>query len=319
MTLEANADQKTPVTGAGAQDDKTTDTTSTTTDTPAKADAGASTDDGMIGSGSDDKPVIATATWPDDWRAKLAGGDEKLLKRLERFGGPDKVVQSWLAAEQKISSGDYKKALPENATDEQKAEWRKANGLPEAPDKYVLPKIDGMEWSDADKPMVDAFLTSMFGADASQAQVDAALSTYGKLVTEAQEVRVESDKAYRMEQEDKLRVELGTEFRPQINVYKRVLEDVELLPDGLGAVLANARDADGHRLINNASVAKWLIGLGLEKYGDGALISGDAKSSIASEKERLQSLMKSNYDEYLKQDGPKKYAEILQREQGRKR
>jgi hypothetical protein len=314
MTLEAPADQKTPVTGAG---DATTDKT---TDTSGTSDNAGGSDDGLLGAGGEgaDKPVVTPANWPEDWRAKLSGGDEKILKRLERMGGPDVVVKSWLAAEQKISSGDFKKALPENATDEQKAEWRKANGLPEAPDKYELPKIEGMDWTEADKPMVDAFLTSMFGADASQAQVNAALGTYSKLVADAQAQRSEADKSFRMEQEDKLRTELGAEFRPQINVYKRVLEDPEILPDGLGAVLASARDADGNRLINNAGVAKWLIGLGLEKYGEGALVTGDAKASSENREAELRKVLSTDAQRYFREGLDKELAAIVAKKSGRR-
>lgn len=314
MTLEAPADQKTPVPGAG---DATTDKT---TDTSATGDNGGGSDDGLLGAGGEgaDKPVTVQAAWPDDWRAKLSGGDEKVSKRLERFTDPTKIVQSWLAAEQKISSGDFKKALPENATDEQKAEWRKANGIPEAPDKYELPKIEGREWGDADMPSIDMLRSAMHEVDAPPGAVQAALKTYAAIEEQAKAQRAEADKSFRMEQEDMLRTELGTEFRPQINVYKRVLEDPEILPDGLGAVLSQARDADGNRLINNAGVAKWLIGLGLEKYGDGALISGDAKASSETREAEIRQLMRTNFPEYVAKGLDKELQAILERKAGRR-
>lgn len=315
MSDVATADVKTPATGADQNADKSP---------PAvNGSANTSADDSLLsdalgGDEKADKPVTVTAKWPDDWRVQMAGGDEKLAKRLERFTDPSKVTASWLSAEQKISSGEFKKQLPENATDEQKAEWRKSNGIPDTPDKYQLPAIEGMEWNDTDKQLAGKFFEQMHAADAPQPVVDAALKAYTQLISEAQVQRSEQDKAFRLENEDKLRAELGNEFRAQINVYQRVLNDTEVLPDGLGPVLAQARDADGNRLINNAAVAKFLINLGLDRYGDGAMISGDAKQTMASEKESLEKLMKTNFAEYVKADGPKKYAAILQREAGRR-
>ena len=325
------ADQKTPVTGAGA------DATPKTTPPPAAAatpdpkaaataepDKGASvladvTDDNgdMLGAGSDDGKGTPPS-WPDDWRIKMAGGDEKLAKRLERFTDPSKVTQSWLAAEQKISSGEYKKTLPENATDEQKAEWRKLQGIPEAPDKYALPKIEGMEWGEADKPLLDKFLTKMHAKDAAQGHIDGALEAYAELVKEQTVARAEGDKAYRMEQEDKLRADLGNEFRSQINVYKRVLEDPQALPDGIGKVLATARDADGNRLINNAAIAKFIIQIGLDKYGDGAIMTGDARVSMESREAEIKQIMKTDFDRYRREGLDKEYTKILERKAGRR-
>lgn len=337
MSDTAVADPKTPVTGAApatttpatttpatttpANPQAATDTAATTTTADPEergaALADATGDDGdLLGSGPDDGKDVK-GLWPDDWRMRMAGGDERLAKRLERFTDPSKVTQSWLSAEQKISSGEYKKSLPENATEEQKAEWRKSQGIPEAPDKYVLPKIEGVEWGEADKPLLDKFLTKMHAKDAAQGHIDGALEAYAELVQEQAIARAENDKAFRMEQEDKLRAVLGTEFRSQINVYKRVLEDPEILPNGLGRKLALARDADGNRLLNDADVAQWVIGLGLEKYGDGALVTGDARVSMESRENEIKQIMRTDFQRYIKEGLDKEYTKILERKKGR--
>ena len=41
----------------------------------------------------------APADWPDNWRELMAGDDEKVLKRLDRFQSPKNVAKSWLSAE----------------------------------------------------------------------------------------------------------------------------------------------------------------------------------------------------------------------------
>ena len=114
------------------------DGTQATQDAVVKADEPAKKDDV--------KPIIAdkvdadadTTKPADDWRTRLAGGDEKELKRLSRFASEADVYKAYRELEKKKSSGELKQALSKDATPEQIAEWRKENGIPETPDKYDL-------------------------------------------------------------------------------------------------------------------------------------------------------------------------------------
>jgi len=262
------------------------------------------------------RKVDVPADWPDDWRSKLANGDEKLMKRLERFSSPDKILQSWLAAEQKISSGEYKAQLPEDASEEQIAEWRKSNGIPEAPDGYKLP--EDHEWGEDDQAMFGRIFEKMHGTNATQEQINALASGYKELVEDMQQHRSELDRQFLQEQEDALRTKLGDEYRPQINVFRRVLEDTEgPVPQPVIQSLMNARDENGYKLINNAEVAQFLIEQGLNHYGDGALISGDAKATMSSRMDEIKQVMKTDFDRYLREGMDQEYAKLLERSQGR--
>ena len=66
--------------------------------------------------------------WSDDWRSKMAGGDAKEAKRLERFASPKEVFKSYRAFETRLSSGELKSALPKDAKPEQLTAWRAENG-----------------------------------------------------------------------------------------------------------------------------------------------------------------------------------------------
>ena len=103
---------------------------------------------------SGEEGAAPPATWPDDWRGRLAGKDADALKRLNRFQSPEGVYKSWRSLEQRLSAGEIKSALPKDASDEQVAEWRKENGLPEKPDGYQLTRVIGREWTEADKPLL---------------------------------------------------------------------------------------------------------------------------------------------------------------------
>lgn len=104
----------------------------------------------------------AAVSAPDaDWRRVLAGDDTDALKALERYATPGDYHKSFTEAQKTIRAkqeGMIK--LPgETATDEERAAFQKALGIPAAPDKYEInaKPPEGLELSDADK----AFLSKV--------------------------------------------------------------------------------------------------------------------------------------------------------------
>lgn len=95
--------------------------------------------------------------WPEDWRSKAAGGDEKLMKFLERYNSPKAVVGALVDARKLISQG-VNRPPKADATPEEVAAWRAENGIPEKPDGYEVSLPDGFVIGEADKPVVDSFL-----------------------------------------------------------------------------------------------------------------------------------------------------------------
>jgi len=91
---------------------------------PVPAAAETTADAGTLIGGDASAETIeasAPADWPADWRQKLAGEDKKTLERLGRMASPADLFKSYRALEQKVSAGELKKGLPENATPEQVA------------------------------------------------------------------------------------------------------------------------------------------------------------------------------------------------------
>lgn len=127
--------------------------------TPAAATPPAAADPGAAP--VDPGAAPAAAAPEADWRKVLAGDDAETLKALERFATPSDYHRSFTEAQNTIrrkQEGVIK--LPgEKATDEEKAAFRTALGIPEAPDKYEI-KVkppEGLEIGDADK----AFLSKV--------------------------------------------------------------------------------------------------------------------------------------------------------------
>ena len=246
----------------------------------------------------DGKPLSARQK-----QANIDDARDKFLAKLARYPSMTEALIAGIAAQDKISSGKYKAPLADDATDEEKAAWRKENNIPDEPAGYKLPKVQGQEWTEADKPGLDKFLGRMHERNASQAQVDAALTTYRELIEEAKVSHAENLKAIDKEDaqtaRDALREEFEGEFKPAMTLLKRLVDDGDVFPDEAGKVLAQARDPEtGKRLINNPAIARFLINYARDHYGDGAMISGDQQAAANTEEQELVKLMNSDIDEF---------------------
>jgi hypothetical protein len=246
----------------------------------------------------DGKPLSA--------RQKTAAIDdarEKFLAVMARYKTSDAAFAALYEQHRKISGGKLKAALPEDHTDEELAAWRKDNGIPEDAKGYKLPKVQGDEWTDADKPGVDKLLARLHEKNASQEQVDATLTTYKELVAEAKQAQVERlrtiDRADAQETQEFLRKEFEDSYKDTMTVFKRLFKDQEVFPDGAGHVLAEARDpATGQRLIHNPVIAKFFADYARNHYGDGNFITGDQQAAANTEEQELINLMNTDIDAY---------------------
>jgi hypothetical protein len=257
----------------------------------------------------------AASTWPEDWRERWAGKDEKFLGTLKRYASPENVAKAYGALRQQLHNGELIKRLPEGASEEQVKAWRDEMGLPPDPTGYKLPTVSGHEWTDADKPMVEAFLAEAHGANFNQAQVDKALGWYAAQQQAVLENQFQTDTQARQQLEDDLRMEWGPEFRSNIGLMRRYLEAD--IPDG-GAAIVSARLEDGSRLIDQPWFAKWITELARDRHGDAAFVSGDGSAAVEGEIEKLEALMHNNPDEYYRTGSDKKLLAAYERKMKRR-
>lgn len=229
-------------------------------------------DKGAAGGQEGDKAQPDTS-----WRSFInAEKDPELAKFANRYQSVESLVKAAFNARKMISTGELKRALPEGATPEQVAAWRKEQGLPEKPDGYEPAKIAGHEFGDADKPALDAFRSVAHEANMSPKQFEAATAWYAKAQLAAAEARAETDKTIRAETEETLRAEWGPEFRPTMEMTNRFL-DMQL-GEVKGAFL-QARMPDGTMLGSNPAVVKMLAQLAREADGGVGLMRGDGASA----------------------------------------
>lgn len=313
-----------PVDGKGKADPAPTDRTGRTADpakaTPAKAGDDESDDDDGLDIDDEDGGK-APATWPEDWREKLAGTDDKWLKELKRFTSPETFAKSQRALRQKLSSGEYKRAaLPADATDAEKAEWRKENDIPDKPEDYGVPEIKGYEWGESDTAIAGDFLSALHAANTPKPVAEAALKWYAKFQTQQVESRAEADRHYASAREDALRAEWGPgDYRPHVNLAKQMFNDDAFIGKDLREAFGEARMPGGMRLTHHPDFIRFLATQGLEKKGTAGLISGEQGVRMGSRLDEIKKIRDTDIDRYYSDGLDKEYADINEKMDSRRR
>lgn len=279
------------------------------------------------GGGSDgagEKPAVPQ-TWPDDWREQAAGGDDKVLKYLNRYASPANVVKAMMALRAKMDSGTVRQEKPDAADEKALAEWRQSAGIPDVPDGYLEKVPDGIVFGDADKPMLSAFLKDMHEADAPPEYVHKALSWYKRQEDDARAARAEADRNHRVEAEVKLREEFGAEYRGNLNGVRAMLE-THGDPGVLDRLFA-ARMSDGTLLGDDPQFLRTMVALSREINPHGAIPTADSPAgrAMADEMASLRKDMADGNSDYW--SGPKgpdgqtlkqrRYAELIAIDQKR--
>ncbi len=257
------------------------------------------------------KDVVA-GDWPTDWRQRLAGEDAKELKRLERFGSPLDIMRSYRALEQRVSSGELKKALPENASDEEKATWRKENGIPDKPDGYIekLALPNGIVPGEADKPILNDFAKRAMEKNWSPNQYNEAVSWYYENLDAQRAAQEDADAQHKQTAEDDLRSEWGPDYRRHVNAVGNLLSTA---PEGLADRLLAGRTADGKKIGDDPAIVRWLSQLSREINPAATLVpagTSDAGKNISDRIADMEKMMGDRSSDYWR--GPK--AEAMQAE-----
>lgn len=244
----------------------------------------------------------------EKWREDLAGDDKDAAKDLAKYTDPKAVYKSLRDLQAKISKGELKAAaqpLPANASDEQKAAWRQANGLPASKDDYVknLQLPNGVVLGEADKPLVESFAAKMFEEGGTQAELNRAVNWFYQQQDAAERARSDADGQFRVQSEVALRTEWGNDFQKNLAAFSAFKAQ---LPGELQALLFTARTADGRVLGDHPEFLKIGAALGREINPAAAIVPADplnAVKSMQTELADLEKLMGDQRSEYWR--GPK--------------
>lgn len=263
---------------------------------PAPAPAGTLADGAPVA----DKLASVPATWPDDWRVKLAGSDAKAAERLGRFSDPAALWASYRALEQRLSSGEKAtKGPPENATPEQMTAWRKEQGIPDDPAGYKPDLPGGVVLGDADKPMVEDYAKYAHDNNMTPAEFNKNLAWYVKMQERVIAEKAEADGAFRNAAEEALRGEWGGNFNANRNAIKNMLAG---WPQEARDLLLGGRTADGRLIGDHPAVLKQLAAQAYEINPAATVVpaGGDMSKSIDTELAEIATIRREKPEVYWK-------------------
>jgi hypothetical protein len=303
MTDLATAEEAATTTEA-AETATSATTEATTTETTAAETAGTTSEATTT--------EAAEETAADDWRARMAGDDDKLLGFLGRYQSEKAFVEA-AKKDRETARSKLGGKLPENPTDEDLAEYRKQNDIPDDPKGYLDKLSDGLVIGDDDKPALEKVLAKAHAAHASPAVANAFIEGYYELLDEQAATQSEAVAANKRENDDALREEWGPDYRRNVNATDAYLAT---LPAEVSGAIVGGTDDKGMPLGANADFIKWLTGMALEANPLGTVVPGagaNQASAIADEMKAIEDFMRTNRSAYNKDEAKQaRYRELIE-------
>lgn len=271
----------------------------------------------ILGEDGKEPEAPVPGDWPDDWKEKIAAGDEKLAKLAARYGSPAGVLRALQAAQSKINSTPSLVELPENATEEQVAAYRAAHDVPLKAEDYRLP--DAAAFNDVRKTEARAFMEVMHGMNAPRGFVEKALEFHYANVQASEDAQAAEDIAYHQNSDTELRREWGSQYTANKNAIKGMLgvHPPEVVENLLGARLSN-----GKRLADDPSVLRMLLTQAKELNPAATVIPGGQESlaGLEARKAEIEKRMQVDRTGYFRDEKMQaEYGAILAAEQRMKR
>jgi hypothetical protein len=233
--------------------------------------------------------------WPDDWRERVADGDDDLAKELSRYGSMKNVVKALREAKATIRSGKLTKPMPDASDEKAMAEWRKEQGIPDDPSGYKLPDTVTKALTDEDKPVLATFTEFAHKKGLPNSAVEVATEWYVSTMDQIAEQRAAADNEARESAEDALRKDWAHgEYKANLTLASRTIEGIP----GVGKGWAEFRGPDGRRLGDNPEFIAWAADMGRNQFGDVTFANGDSERKHTARREEIEKLMATDIHAY---------------------
>lgn len=238
----------------------------------------------LLQGGGTEAPVsTGPASWPENWRDEWAAGDEKQRKQLERFTDPKALAKSYFEAQKKLSQRATLPTLPENATPEQVAEYRKAIGVPDD-GKYDTQLGGGFVWAESDNAVLEDFQKHAYESNMPAGEFKKALAWYAKWQEAQQNTVVEQDRSFRAQSEEQLREEWGPDYKRNLNATASLFANM----DGeLKNSFFMARMPDGRMIGDHPQMVAFFSGLARELNPAATLVPASGGDPVKGVEEQI--------------------------------
>lgn len=241
-----------------------------------------------------------------NWRDSIT--DPELRKVAERFNTNSDMAKAVVDL-RKASSAPR---LPgKDATDEERAAWRKEIGVPDGPDGYTFEMPEGREVTDSDKAFQSKFAEVFHGAEISTAQARALTTAWNEMTIAAEDAMRKADEDFVKSSTAALQAEWGDDHDRNVTLANRAA--VELFGDGFEEA-KHMEMKDGRFLLDDPRMLKMLANAGSE-MAEGRIGPRVSESDRASLNEQIDDLQ--NRKMAALGSGNRKEAQRLDQEQAK--
>ena len=252
----------------------------------------------------------------------MAGGDEKLAKQLDRYQNPGDVSKALLAAQQRIRSGEYKRAAPPEGADEAAMKaWREEQGIPATPDAYSFQyegkPLDMSTLDEGAKAGVQKLQQTFHKLNLNQdqaAELSNVLVSFGE---QQAEQTAAMDAEHFDASDDHLRSAWGSDYKVTLKANWHYMEQT-FGKDVVNSLL-EARLPNGMKLAN----APWFnegLNRAARSMGGDRMVEGSSEAKgVDSRIAEIEAIMKENMGKYLSTPGmADEYGQLLAKREARK-
>lgn len=274
--------------------------------TPAPASEGG---EGGEAAPEEHKPSPFYSEVPENWRDDILTalnleGDAatRAKSELSRVKDLPSAFKRMLDAQEKIRQGQQTSQLPDDATDEQIAEWRAANGVPATHKEYTLDLGEGVVLGENDKALMGSIQEAAHKHNVSNEQMNAIATTF----FEAQKAQTERREALDVQARNNLDRTLGEMWggdkQRNMNIMAGVLQR---MPEGLNDKLHTVRGPDGNPLAYDPTFLNYILDLEMQANPTVTIAPDGGASGIATVQSRIgeiRSIMQNDPDKYWKDE-----------------
>lgn len=241
-----------------------------------------------------------------DWRGAIAGEDQKVAKRMERFTDLPAFGKSYFELDARLNSGKLIQIPDANASKEDLAAFAKMRGIPETPDKYQItvqpPK--GMELSENDQTRLKAITARLHKAGGLKADPEIVNIAHEIFYEERIEAEAQMEAAA-ITAREKAEAYLAKRW-PGGEMRRNLMIADQAIGEYFGKDFAEIKDmqmADGTRLGDHPEFIEAFAKIGRATLEDPAFLEAgkdgsDAYQSLSDEKAGLMKLRSANPKEY---------------------
>lgn len=290
--------------------------------TPAVAPAKVA---GSIATGADAAIPAAPVDWPSDWQDRIAksiGGDDakavdKALKQIKRYASVPAIWEKATELEGKLSAGGLVKVPGKNATEEERAAFFRAQGVPEKVEDYwgKVKLAKDRVVGEADRPVFDYFAKRLHAQGATPALMSELMDAKLDYDQEEAAKREENDDLFMRQSLAAIKQEWGGSYNANVHAIDLMFKDAA--PE-VRSYFESGRTFDGRKTGDDPFILKWLASTALALGYDNQQNHGaDGTSSAGDELAALRQKARDKPNDYTKADEARQ-TQLIEQQQGKR-